>query len=223
MARRERTTIRDNYEFQCSPTDLQKGVINFLTTYQYSILDAEAGCGKDFCSMYYALRMLNNSKTFDKILVTKSLVEVGKSAGYLPGSLEEKIAPYNESISANVKKIIGEEGYRKLVNSKRLQFVPLNYVRGNTFENSIIILTECQNVSLHELITFTTRVADTSRLLMNGDLLQSDIKNSGFATFIELMKGVEEFGYMQLGDEYQMRNPIITKINRIYREYLANH
>lgn len=215
---------RNSVHFQCHPTELQKGVINFFRTYPITVLEGEAGTAKDFCSMYYALNeFFHGNSELEQIIVTKPLVEVGKGVGFLPGTIGEKIAPYENSISANIIKLIGETGFRNLTNSKKLQFVPINYVRGETYENSIIILTEAQNCTLHEIITFVTRVADSSRLLINGDTLQSDIKNSGFTTFIDLMQDVEEIGYMRLDERYQMRSEIIVKINRIYREYLRSH
>lgn len=215
---------RNSVHFQCHPTELQKGVINFFRTYSISVLEGEAGTAKDFCSMYFALNeFFHGNAECEQILVTKPLVEVGRGVGFLPGPICEKTAPYEDSISSNVIKLIGEQGHRALVNSKKLEFVPINYVRGDTFENSIIILTEAQNCTLHELITFVTRVADSSRLLINGDTLQSDIKNSGFATFITLMQEVEEMGFMRLDERYQMRSELIVKINRVYREYMRSH
>lgn len=205
--------------FKMSPTKLQKEVINFLRSYDIAIIEGEAGTGKDFCSMYYSLLALKEGN-FDKIIVSKPAVESGKSIGFLPGDKDEKLGPYIKSILRNCEKLIGIEELRKLLNAEKIVFENIGFSRGDTFDNSIIILTEAQNCTLHELITFTTRVASTSKLILNGDNLQADIKNSGFKKYIELFQNIDEIGYKILGEEYQMRSEIITKINRIYRNYL---
>jgi phosphate starvation-inducible PhoH-like protein len=205
--------------FKLSPTKLQKEVINFLRSYDIAIIEGEAGTGKDFCSMYYALLALKEGN-FEKILISKPAVEAGKSIGFLPGTKDDKLSVYMKSILNNCEKLIGVEEVRKLLNAEKIVFESIGFSRGDTYDNSIIILTEAQNCTLHELITFTTRVSSTSKLILNGDTLQADIKNSGFKKFIELFKNIDEIGYKLLSEEYQMRSEIITKINRIYRNYL---
>jgi phosphate starvation-inducible protein PhoH len=207
--------------FVNNPTNLQKEVVNFIRQKGISLIEGQAGTGKDFCSMFYALNELyHNNSSYEKIIVTKPIISVGKELGFLPGTEQEKVGVFEESIHHNIIKLIGSDGLRGLVNSKKIEFVPITFCRGNTFDNSIVIMTESQNANLHELITFVTRVADSSKLILNGDTMQSDIKNSGFATFIELYKNVEGINYMYLDDSYQMRSRLIVEINKIYREYL---
>ena len=205
--------------FKCKPTDLQKGVINFIRGNDISILEGEAGTGKDFCSMFYALSELVN-KSKEKIIVAKPIVEIGTPLGFLPGTEKEKMCPYEKSVLEEVENIMGAEAARGIINSGKLEFINIGYVRGSTLKNAVVILTEAQNCTLHQLISFVTRISDTSKLILNGDRYQPDIKNSGFETFIELYKEVESIGYMSLGEEYQMRHPLIVLINRIYRNYL---
>ncbi len=205
--------------FKCEPTKLQKGILNFFRQNEISIITGDPGCGKDFCSLYFALEMLK-AGAVEKILITKPIVEVGKSMGFLPGSESEKYAPYEQSFVDNLQRIVGNYETNSLINGQRIIFQPINFVRGNTFRNAIVILSEAQNCTLHELVSFTTRVADDSKLLVNGDLYQSDMKQSGFRTYIDLFSDIEGIDYMELGPEYQMRSKLIVDITNKYKEYL---
>lgn len=210
--------------FHLHPSEKQKGVVNFLRSNMISIIEGEAGTGKDFCCLFYALdEIRNGSKGFDKIVITKPVVEVGKSMGFLPGPEQEKTDVYSQSFGDNLIKMVGIEEARKITNAKKLEFSPINFCRGNTIDNAIVILSEAQNCTLHELVTFTTRISDSSRLLVNGDILQADIRNSGFKKYIELFGQVEDIGYLCLDESYQMRSPLIVHINRIYRQYLKDN
>lgn len=205
--------------FKCEPTKLQKGVLSFFRQNEISIITGEPGCGKDFVSLYFALEMLR-AGSVERILITKPIVEIGKSIGFLPGSESEKYAPYEQSFIDNLQRIVGTYESNSLLNGKKISFQPINFVRGSTFRNSVVILSEAQNCTLHELVSFTTRVADDSKLLINGDLLQADIKNSGFKKYIELFSNIEGIDYLELGPEFQMRSKLIVDINRVYKEYL---
>lgn len=132
----------------------------------------------------------------------------------------EKYAPYEQSFIDNLQRIVGTYESNSLLNGKKISFQPINFVRGSTFRNAVVILSEAQNCTLHELVSFTTRVADDSKLLINGDLLQADIKNSGLKKYIELFSNIEGIDYLELGPEFQMRSKLIVDINRIYRNYL---
>jgi len=197
----------------------QKEVVNFLRENEISILVGEAGTGKDFMQMYRAIDGLKK-KEFEKIVLIKPCIEVGKSMGYLPGESNDKTAPYEKSFFENIGKLVSKDEVQKLRN--RIVFEPLNFIRGNTWDYSAVILSEAQNCTLHELVTITTRLSSSSKLYINGDLFQSDIRNSGLKVFTEITKEIEGVGYRELDDSYQMRNPMIVAINRAYRKYLNN-
>ncbi len=197
----------------------QKEVVNFLRENEISIIVGEAGTGKDFMQMYRAIDGLKK-KEFEKIVLMKPIVEIGKSMGYLPGDSNDKTGPYEKSFYENLVKLIGKEEAQKLKN--KIVFEPSNFIRGNTWDYSAVILSEAQNCTLHELVTITTRLSSSSKLYINGDLFQSDIRNSGLKVFTDITKNIEGVGYRELDDSYQMRNPMIVEINRAYRKYLNN-
>lgn len=214
-----RQSNNQSFNFECSYNNLQKKVINFFRTNNVSILTGDAGTGKTFCAIYYGLMLLKD-KAIEEMVISKPLIEVGSKIGFLPGSEAEKVSVYMDSYSATFKKIVGEGMYQYLIASKKVRFEPVNYVRGTTFENSLVIMDEAQGLSLHELITFATRLSESSQLLILGDPFQADIKNSGLDPFIAISRGIDKIDHMELGDEYQMRHPMIVQLYKNYKEYL---
>ena len=196
----------------------QKEVVNFLRSNEVSIIIGAPGTGKDFNCLYRGIDALDTNE-HSELILTKPVLELGTKMGYLPGMESDKTEPYEKSFHDNIIKMIGKDNYRKLRNS--IKFEAINFMRGNTYEYSTVILSEAQNCTLHELISIVTRVGKSSKLFINGDPNQSDIGHkSGLMKFINIVKDVEGVGLMELGDEHQMRNPMIVEINKKYTEYL---
>lgn len=200
----------------------QKPVANFLRENNVSILLGEAGCAKDFIQMFRALEGLNDGE-FERIVITKPIVEMGRSVGFLPGDEKEKFAPYEKSFYGNVTKILGRDNVNNV--RAKIDFEHVGFQRGNTFpEKSVVILSEAQNMTLHELVSYVTRLPITSKLFINADPLQSDIgKQSGLKDFLKIMEGVDGVDVMELDPKvHQTRHRMITEINKNYRKLLAS-
>lgn len=205
--------------FRFESTSLQKPVINFLRSNQISLLTGESGTGKDTCCLFRGLEALLK-KEYESLVIMKPCTEIGHSLGYLKGELAQKTSPYEKFYQDNMSSMLNKVVYEKIKN--KVKFEVSNYLRGNSINFSYILVSEAQNYSLHELISIVTRVSQSSTIVFNGDLEQQDIRNSGFKDFIKIIQNIEGVGFMNLGAEYQMRNPIITKINREYKRFLEN-
>ncbi len=203
--------------FRVDLTKLQKPVENFLKSNEISILHGAAGTGKDFIQLHRAISGLL-SKEFEQVVFIRSAVEVGASIGYLPGLEADKVAPYEKVFYENLSKMLEKTVFERV--KGKIKFETLGFIRGRTFDHSCLILSEANNCTLHELITVATRVASTSKLLINGDFYQADIRNSGFRDFISIVENINGVGVMELGDEFQMRNPMIVQIDKNYRKFL---
>jgi phosphate starvation-inducible PhoH-like protein len=199
----------------------QKGVINFFRENQVSLLTGDPGTGKTTLAMYYALIGLYNGE-FKKITLSKPLVEAGSQIGHLPGTEEEKSAPYMESFIDVMDKMIGRVEREKLFKSGKVEFKPLQFLRGKTFDYSCIIADEVQNLAIKDIMSFVTRFADSSTMILLGDYFQSDIRNSGINKFIELSSGIDGIGYLELDDSFQMRSKLICKLYGNYKKYVLN-
>lgn len=195
----------------------QKEIVQRLKECEITILLGDPGTAKDTMQLYRAVDGLRKNE-FEKIIICKPIVEIGRSMGYLPGS-SEKIDPYAKSFYDNLTKLVGKDRVPHV--RSQIEFNAVNFVRGNTFdENSVIILSEAQNLTLHEIISFVTRLSESSTLFINGDLHQADIKNSGLSAFLEIIKGIDGIQVIYLDDSFQMRNKMITQITKNYYKYL---
>lgn len=203
--------------FKTDLFEIQKPISNFLKSNEISIITGAPGSAKDFICLYTALELLTNKET-ENIVLTKPIVEVGRSMGFLPGDLNEKLDPYRKSFDDIIHTIIGKEESQAIKRIKsKISFEPINFIRGNTFKDSVVILSEAQNCTLHEIISFMTRLDKSSKMFINGDMMQSDIGNkSGLKDVINIISKVEGIEDKTLGDEFQTRNPMIVKLNKEY-------
>lgn len=217
---RQKASNFNAIQFLVEPTKIQKQILNFFRSNQISCLTGDPGTGKTFMAVYYALLELS-AGACDKIVITKPLVEVGKSMGFLPGTKEEKMSDYKRSYEQIFETILGPALFQAMIASKKIIFEPINFCRGNTIAYARVILDEAQNLTLHELVSFITRIADTSKTMVIGDDWQSDIKDSGFMKFTNLFSSVDGIDYMHLGEEFQMRSSMITEMYKIYKDYLS--
>lgn len=206
-------------EFLINITQPQKGIINFYKENKISCITGDPGTGKTFTAVYRALQMLSSGEA-DIIILTKPLVEIGKSMGFLPGTEKEKVSAYLKSYYDIFEDIVGRDMYRSLVNANKIIFEPMNFCRGVSYKYSVVIADECQNATLHELVTFSTRLSSTSKLIMLGDDWQSDIRSSGFKPFISIFTGIDTISHKHLGEEFQMRDELITSMYQEYKNHL---
>lgn len=206
-------TVKDKVELKPH----QKPVSNFLRENDISVLLADAGCSKDFVQMFRAIDGLKN-KEFEWIVITKPIVELGRSVGFLPG-LDEKFDPYLKSFYDTIDKIVGKENSNSI--KAKVKFEHIGFQRGNTLpERSCIILSEIQNMTCHEAISYVCRLPESSKLFCNGDASQSDLgMKSGLNEFLEAISGVKGVGIAILDSEiHQMRRKQITEITKNYTQ-----
>jgi phosphate starvation-inducible PhoH-like protein len=200
----------------------QKEIINFFKSNQIGILTGDPGTAKTTMTLYRALEALFTGEV-EQIIITKPIVECGKSMGFLPGTADEKIAPYLESYIDVIVDLVGKFECGKLFNAKKILFKPIQFVRGKTFKRTFIVYDEAQNSELHEIISFATRIHETSKMAILGDITQSDIRHSGLEEAIWcLTNDVDGADVRHLGDDFQMRSRIIRDIYANYKTLLKN-
>jgi phosphate starvation-inducible PhoH-like protein len=191
---------------------------------------ALAGAGKTYISIQKGLEMLlNKSSHIEKLIIINPTVDVGgeDKLGHLPGDLMEKMEVHNESSLYILHKIIGEFETKKLVEKGAIEFKVLNFLRGINIENSYIILDEAQNASPLQLKTLITRISDTSKLIIEGDLSQCDkyrsngipaYQKSGFYDVWKRLGGVEGIYQIEFSNEDCIRSGIVKRVLAKYEE-----
>jgi len=146
-----------------------------------------AGTGKTYIAATLAADALLN-KSVSQVIITRPNVGAGDSLGFFPGTLEEKMAPWISPITSVMRERMGHGHYDEAF-GKSIRVVPMETIRGESFEDSFIILDEAQNATLHQLKAFVTRQAENSVCVINGDVRQTDLgPDSGLNKLITIIK-----------------------------------
>jgi len=210
-----------------SITDNQKLVFETWKQKKNQFLFGCAGTGKTFISLYLALQDVMNLQTkYNKVVLVRSLIPT-REIGFLPGDEEDKAALYQVPYANMVQFMFQQPNeqafsmlYDKLKQQGSLYFLSTSFLRGLTFDNSIIIVDECQNLNFHELDTIITRVGQDSKIVFCGDFDQTDLsktsEKNGLHDFLRILEEMEEFNCVEfdIGDIVRsgfVRNYLIQK------------
>lgn len=166
-----------------------------------------AGSGKTFLALMAGLSGFYDGK-FSRIVITRPIQAVGKDLGFLPGDLNDKMAPWIQPIVDNFRDGSNDSehgsAYFETMRSKNeIEIAPLPYIRGRTFNNAFIIVDEAQNATIHELKTVITRVGQNSKIVLLGDVEQIDTPyldelSNGLSITIDRFRGEEIAGHIRL-------------------------
>jgi phosphate starvation-inducible PhoH-like protein len=173
-----------------------------------------AGSGKTHIAVGMAIEYLLENKV-NKIVITRPVVESGERLGFLPGTAEEKLHPYLLPILDEIVHFIPISQYVTLKTQNKIEIVPLGLMRGRNFHNCFIVADECQNASYDQLKMLLTRIGNNSKMVLTGDISQSDLQKylrGGFLQLISGLQDIEGIGISQLNNADIIRNPIIGKI-----------
>ena len=152
------------------------------------IVFGPSGTGKTYVVSTFAAN-LYHFKVIDKIVITRPHIAVGKEIGFLPGTLEEKAAPWALPVLDVLEKKLGKGVVETALKAGNIEVAPLALMRGRSFEDAFIICDESQNITFHELKMLLTRVGDGSKLVLNGDVMQSDLKEAdGLTKVVHIVK-----------------------------------
>ena len=211
-----------------SITDNQKLVFDSWKKGKNQFLFGAAGTGKTFISLYLALKDVMDLKNpYNKVILVRSLIPT-REIGFLPGDEEDKAALYQVPYQNMVQfmfEMPNEQQFNSLYDRLKGQgtlfFLSTSFLRGLTFDNSIIIVDECQNLNFHELDTIITRVGQDSKIVFSGDFNQTDLvkqhEKNGLHDFLRILNEMEEFNCLEftIGDIVRsgfVRNYLINKI-----------
>lgn len=159
-----------------------------------------AGSGKSFILLYKMLDDLLNTKQYKKLIIIKSAVP-SRNSGFLPGNEQEKMRIYELCFEDMFSDLFGRgDSYQLLKKKELVEFKSTGYVRGSTWNDSLILFDEFQNASFKELNTIITRTGQNSRIFFSGDIVQSDMVNkdpSGFIPFLQVLSVMNSFDVIE--------------------------
>lgn len=174
-----------------------------------------AGTGKTYIAGAVACEMLE-SKQVDQIIVTRPAVEAGESLGFLPGELNEKYEPFIAPFRSVLNERLGKGHVDYLIKAGRIKGAPFAYMRGETFKNCIVILDEAQNATKAQLKLFLTRIGENCTVIVDGDIDQTDIRDSGLQDALNRLSYIPSVSIVKFGREDIVRSGIVGEIVQAY-------
>ena len=204
--------IQSNQLLDIKPVgDTQKKVFEAWGKDKNLFLTGSAGTGKTFILLHFALKaVLEKGTPYEKVVLVRSLLP-SRDIGFLPGTLDEKTNLYQDPYRILIRYLFEmptdqefEKLYDRLIAQGSLEFYTTSFLRGQTFDRSIIVVDESSNMIFQELDTIMTRVGQQSRICFAGDMAQSDLRKTngdrnGFYNFQAILDHMEEFETFNFG------------------------
>lgn len=197
-------------------TDNQKIAFNSFHN-KNLMLHGIAGTGKSFMAMYLSLKeILNNPDSqFKRVVIVRTVVPT-RDMGFLPGNSKEKTKVYEAPYYAICNELFGRgDAYDYLKNKGLVEFISTSFIRGITLNNSIVIVDEMQNATLHELDSVITRIGHNCKIIFCGDFRQSDFtrehEKSGLTDFMRVVKSMRSFDLIEFDANDIVRSQLVRE------------
>ncbi|MFW5741903.1 MAG: PhoH family protein [Spirochaetota bacterium] len=169
----------------------------------------KAGTGKTLLAIAAGLKMTLEDRTYNRVLVSRPVIPMGKDIGYLPGQKNEKLSHWMQPLFDNLEYILSVykrqniKSAEQLINNRVIELEALSYIRGRSLPGQFIIIDEAQNLSPHEVKTIVSRAGEASKVVLTGDPYQIDspyldASSNGLSFLVEAFKGQEVFGHVIL-------------------------
>lgn len=219
---------RDLFSFNidCKPkTTTQAKYLDSIKNNTLSIGIGSAGTGKTHIPTAYALECLRKRQV-DRIICTRPNVQAGEDFGFLPGTLEEKYFPYMKPIIEIMSGFLPEKVIMTLIKEGRLVGMPVNFLRGNNFHNSFVLLDEGQNLTPKQAELILSRVGENSKVVINGDYYQCDIEadlvrdkqKPGLIDVLTMTSGMSSIGVTVFDEKDIVRSDFSKEIIMRYND-----
>lgn len=173
-----------------------------------------AGTGKTYTAVAMAVRALK-AKEVKRIILTRPAVEAGENLGFLPGDLKEKLDPYMMPLYDALRDMIPGEKLADMIEFGIIEIAPLAFMRGRTLDKAFVILDEAQNTTTMQMKMFLTRMGQTAKFVVTGDMSQVDLprkQRSGLMFALDALSEIEGVGIIRMGQEDVMRHTLVKKI-----------
>ena len=198
----------------------QKKYIKAVNEYDVIFGLGPAGTGKSYLAVAKAVQFLKKGN-IEKIILSRPAVEAGENLGFLPGDMKDKVDPYLRPIYDALYEMMPFELVEKKIHEGIIEIAPVAFMRGRTFKNSFIIIDEAQNTSSIQMKMILTRLGHGSKMIINGDLTQIDIKylnDSGLNTAQKKLINLKNIKFVNLNKKDVVRHKIVSDIINAYEK-----
>jgi phosphate starvation-inducible PhoH-like protein len=215
--REEKANKKAPIKFQLQLNEEQKAAKEIILNTTVSILSGQAGSGKTLLACNVALDMLFK-KQVKKIVVTRPTVS-REEIGFLPGDLKDKMQPWMQPIYSNFYQLYNKDKIDGIIKDETVEIVPVAFMRGRTFLDSIVIVDEAQNCTNEQMSMIISRLGVRSKMIICGDTAQVDLKyknESGFRFLLTVSKKVKDVETIMLKTNH--RHPVVEAMLAQYEE-----
>jgi phosphate starvation-inducible PhoH-like protein len=191
----------------------QKALIEAIDQKNLVMALGPAGTGKTYLAIAKAVEALEAGKV-GRIVLSRPAVEAGESIGYLPGDMEDKLAPYLRPLYDALSDRLSMKRVRALMAEGLIEIAPVGYMRGRTLNNAFVVIDEAQNCTYVQLKMLLTRLGWHSTMVVTGDPAQSDLLPtlSGLADISEKLEAVGNISVVRLEDRDIVRHPLVAEM-----------
>ena len=214
---REKRKPKNPIKFKITLNEEQKEAKAKILENTITLLAGAAGSGKTMLACQIALEKLF-MRDVDKVIITRPTVSK-EDIGFLPGDLREKMDPWVQPIYQNMFLLYDKEKIEKCINEGQIEIVPVSFMRGRTFVNSVVIVDEAQNVTHEQMEMIVTRIGKGSKMMICGDDAQVDLKqkrDSGFKFLYAAAKKIKNLCAISLKQNH--RDPIVEDLINLYND-----
>jgi len=180
-----------------------------------------AGTGKTYLAVAMAVAALKKDQV-SRIILTRPAVEAGEALGFLPGELEQKIAPYLRPLYDALRDMLEPEEIERSIARQTIEVAPLAYMRGRTLNNAFVILDEAQNTTTEQMFMLLTRIGPHSKCVITGDVTQIDLpanKRSGVVEALQALKNIPGISIVYLNERDVVRHELVRSIITAYQQH----
>ena len=193
--------------------DAQQALLDAIDRSPLVFATGAAGTGKTYLAVAKAVEALDAGRV-RRIVLSRPAVEAGESLGFLPGDLEDKLAPYLRPLYDALNDRLGGKRLKSLLADGSIEIAPVAYMRGRTLNNAFVVIDEAQNCTYGQLKMLLTRLGWHTTMVLTGDPDQSDLLPgmSGFGDVVDRLSTIADAAVIRLEDQDIVRHPLVASM-----------
>ena len=191
----------------------QEKLLQSINDYSLTLAVGPAGTGKTYLAIAFAVQALEKGE-IERIILSRPAMEAGESLGYLPGDMQEKMAPYLRPIYDSLGDRLGGKRVRQLLKEGTIEIAPIGFMRGRTLNNAFVVIDEAQNCTYGQLKMILSRLGWHSTMIVTGDPDQSDLLDglSGLSKIADRLDALKNVAVCRLNQSDIVRHPLVAEM-----------